>query len=335
MASAGFDIATYHNGANLFCNQCHVMHAGQQHAGGSSGPDPFGPYPQVFTPTSNLLNAADAVTLCLTCHDNQPGIPDVVNTDVNGSADRSAGFFAAVGVSNPNGHNLALGVFAGPGFNQLCSRCHISTGWDVSSGRFSSAAVTCIDCHNPHGINRARNLLWAKNPGNERPFGYYVRPGVTGIARYETDNIGFPAPLANEFRELSNMCKDCHHVRSGQLHVDQDGDGIHEKHPAYDSENGSNGTNKISQGDVKGSTVSAHWVGGTGGGFLHTARLRYLTRGATSFSSSRTFATDNGVFCLTCHKAHENVQSFSLTWDPARSSGGGEGFDQCHNKSDQ
>jgi hypothetical protein len=155
------------------------------------------------------------------------------------------------------------------------------------------------------------------------------------MARYETDNIGFPAPLSNEFRELSNMCKDCHHVMSGQMYVDVDDNGIHEKHPAYDSEYGSNGTNAISQGDAKGSTVSAHWVGGTGGGFLHTARLRYLNRGATDFAGSRTVAADNGVFCLTCHKAHGGDQSFSLTWDPSFGNGGGEGCDQCHNKTDQ
>jgi hypothetical protein len=333
-ASSTFDMGSYHTGASLFCSQCHVMHASESHAGASGVPDPFGPFPRTFTPTANLLKAADPVTLCLTCHDNEAGIPDVVGTDVNGLSNRSAGFFAAIGADNHNGHKIATGVDATPGWNGLCSRCHVGSSFQ-DPGPFSSAAVSCIDCHNPHGNKRARNLQWASDPGNERPFGYYIRPGATGMARYETDNIGFPAPLSNEYRELSNMCKDCHHVMSGQLYVDVDDDGIHEKHPAYDSEYGSNGTNRISQGDVKGSTVSAHWVGGTGGGFLHTPRLRYLSRGATDFASSRTVSANNGVFCLTCHKAHGSDQSFSLTWDPSFNNGGGEGCDQCHNKTDQ
>jgi hypothetical protein len=322
--ATAFDVATYHFGSSLYCSQCHVMHASAQHAV-SSEPDPFGPFPRTFTPNDKLLKAADAVTLCLTCHDNQTGIPDVLGADVNGLADRSAGHFDAVGTDNLKGHKLAVNVEPESGGWELCLRCHFG-------GEFRTAAVTCIDCHNPHGNSRVRNLQWASDPGGERPFGMYVRSGSTGLARYETDNLGFPAPVSNEYREVSNMCKDCHHVMSGQMYVDVDDNGIHEKHPSYDSEYGSNGTNTIAQGDTKGSTSSAHWVAGTGGGFLVTPRVKYLARGATDFATSRTVAASNGVFCLSCHKAHGSDRSFALTWNPG--GGGGEGCDQCHAKTE-
>lgn len=323
-SAAAFDVATYHFGAKLYCSQCHVMHASEQHAV-SSEPDPFGPFPRTFTPAANLLKASDPTTLCVTCHDNQVGIPDVVGADVNGLTDRSAGHFDAIGVDNLYGHKLSTATGSG-----LCSRCHDDIDNDVTqTTNFRTGYVSCIDCHNPHGNARVRNLQLADIPGTERPFGLYSRPGSTGLARYETDNVGFPAPVSNEFREISNMCKPCHHVFSGQMYVDVNDNGIHEKHPSYDSEYGSNGRNTISQGDAKGSTSSAHWVTGTGGGFLYTPRVRYVVRGATDFATSRTVAASNGVFCLSCHKAHGSDRSFALTWDPSI---GGEGCDQCHAK---
>jgi predicted CXXCH cytochrome family protein len=171
-------------------------------------------------------------------------------------------------------------------------------------------------------------VQWASYPGGEYPFGYYIRPGSTGLARYESGNIGYPAPNGANFNaegvELSNMCIDCHH----SIFNNTDVDATHVKHPVYNSEAAARNT--ISQGDANGSTVSSHWISGTGAGFLQTPRVKYVVRGATTFAAATTVAATNGVFCLSCHKAHGSNEPFGLVF---HFTPGGEGCDQCHNKS--
>lgn len=325
-ALAGIDSDTFHDGPTLTCAMCHVMHASQQHPhDDQTQPDPFGAYPQQFLPTEKLLKAPDPVTLCLACHDNVSGVPDVVGIDVNGLTERSAGMFDDPGADNASGHDLETGLATGPGFD-LCIRCHFG-------GTFETAAVSCIDCHNPHGNGRSRNLQWASNPGGEPQFGLFTNSGASGIARYEASNIGYGTTDDDLVREVSNMCLDCHHIFSGAQYIDPDGDGIHNRHPTYDSERSS--PNHISQGDADASTDGAHWEDGTGAGFLSTARLRFVVAGATDFTSTQTVdASTNGVFCLSCHKAHGGNHSFGLLWDPSAGVNG-EGCDQCHNKTAQ
>lgn len=317
---------TFHNGATLFCSQCHIMHASQQHPHeDQTVPDIFGAFPQTFTPTSKLLKANDPVALCLTCHDNVSGIPDVVGADVNGLVERSGGLFDLPGEDNPRGHKLEYGLDVSPGFG-LCMRCHFGS-------TFETASVSCLDCHNPHGNGRPRNLQWASDPGGEPQFGLFENPGAVGMARYERANVGYGTTNDAALREVSNMCIDCHHTFSGGTYTDPDGDGIHQRHPSYDSERSA--PNNIAQGQTEGTTDPVHWEDGTGAGFLVTSRLRFVNNGATDFAATQTIdAGVNGVFCLSCHKAHGSPRAFSLLWDPA-SGVNGEGCDQCHNKTMQ
>ena len=319
-SAAAFDVASYHRGANLFCSQCHTMHASEAHAGLASEP---GSYPRAYTPQPKLLKAADPVTLCLMCHDNQAGMPDVVGTDINALNDRAAGYFGDVDLPNDNGHKIATGIDT----EVLCERCHDAENVHDAAG-FVTASVSCIDCHNPHGNGRPRNVQWASYPGGEYPFGYYIRPGATGLARYESNNVAYPAPNGTNFNaegiEITNMCIDCHHSIFNSTDVDT----THVKHPVYNSEWAQRNT--ISQGDAKGSTVSSHWISGTGAGFLETPRVHYIVRGALTFEAATTVAATNGVFCLSCHKAHGSNEPFGLVF---HATPGGEGCDQCHNKS--
>jgi hypothetical protein len=314
-------LGTYHNGATLRCADCHVMHQSKQHRlEDDPANDPFGGFPQNFSGGANLLKSPDPVALCLACHDGQSGIPDVMGNDVNALTERSAGFFAAVGERNPRGHSLDYGLVTGD--FELCMRCHFG-------GDFTTASATCIDCHNPHGNGRVRNLQWASYPGGEPQFGL-LEATSSGLQKYEAANIAYGTDNTDALREVSNMCIDCHHVFSGDSYIDPDGNGWHNRHPSYESERGS--TNSIAQGGARGTTDPAHWESGSGAGFGATARMRWMANGATNFADAMIVdAASNGVFCLSCHQAHGNDHSFALRWDPTTTPAG-FGCEQCHNR---
>lgn len=311
----------YHNGTTLVCSMCHVMHASEQHSLTSGSADAFGSYPRESVPNKNLLRKADAVALCIACHDGNVGIPDVVGADINGLTDRSAGQFELPSVANPRGHKLDYGLSQDDW--ELCTRCHFG-------GQMPTAAVSCIDCHNPHGNHKARNLQWASWPGGEPDFGLFVSPAATGMSRYEAANIGYGTGNNDALREVTNMCNDCHHVYTGSGYNDPSNEGIHSLHPSYDSER--DDVNYVGQGDGTGTTDGAHWNDGLGAGFVGTARLRFVKTTATNYANSHEIdAATNGVFCLSCHKAHGGDNAFGLRWDPS-SGPGGKGCEQCHNR---
>lgn len=304
----------YHNEATLICSDCHVMHAsaGHDYEGASNA----------YTGTENakLLKASDSTDLCLACHDGMSGVPDVVGPDVNGLTERSAGFFQNPNVSNPNGHTLGTGLVVGD--YELCMRCHFR-------GSYVTAKITCVDCHNPHGNKNARNLQWAGMAGSEPPFGLFVNPSATGMAKYERANVGYGTQDSDMLREVSNMCLDCHHKFSGASYTDPNGDGIHSRHPSYDSERLS--PNNILQGALKGTTDPTHWLDGVGSGFTDTPRVPFVVKGASDFASAtKVDANNNGVFCLSCHKAHGSSHAFGLTYEAPKGTNA-KGCDQCHN----
>lgn len=77
-------------------------------------------------------------------------------------------------------------------------------------------------------------------------------------------------------------------------------------------------------------TDAANWVSG-GAGFT-VSRLPFTVTGAADFASASVVSTTNGVFCLSCHKAHGSENPFSLRWDyGARTATSAAGCQQCHN----
>lgn len=308
----------FHSSADLVCSDCHIVHASQAHgyADGST-PPPTVIIPYAGVANRNLLRTADPVDLCLTCHDGRNFAPDVLSADANGLTQRSAGSFDAPEVVNPMGHDLGRGL-PREGWD-LCFRCHFSSGDQMK--------VTCIDCHNPHGNGIARNLQWASDPGATPQLGLFSNPGATGMSRYEQENVSYGA-VSGDLYEPSNMCLDCHHIFSGQSYIDAGNDGIHERHPTFDSERSS--PNSIRQGEARGSTVPAHWEGGSGSGFQGTSRVRPVVPQAGGYLAARLIdADENGVFCLSCHRAHGSDQPFGLVF-PASGGANAPGCDQCH-----
>ncbi len=313
--------ARYHSGATLLCSDCHASHFSESHdfSGGSVSPtgalngDWLGP----IGPNPYLLKAPTSTELCLSCHDGQTFAPDVVTSDVNGLTQRSAGFFGELGVPTYKGHNLSSNPGGKPGSSELCNRCHFV-------GSMATASVQCIDCHNYHGNSSYRNLWWASAPGSEPPLLAAIAPGATGLARYERGNVGYPAPSAGGWAEVTNMCVDCHHTFFAPWYTQSTSP--YHRHPGVNSESG--GFYPINRTGAH--TDADNWLAG-GAGF-GVPRLPFVVVGATDFASATTVAANNQVFCLTCHKAHGSENPFGLRWDyGSRTATGLDGCQQCHN----
>jgi len=316
----------FHNGADLVCSDCHIMHASMQH---DYGYDDAYTYPLVFdSPSNHLLKAPNALELCLNCHKDYTGIPDVIGSDINGGVMRAAGQLDEPSVPNEHGHNIA------PEPGDLCLRCHFG-------GDFATATVECIDCHAPHGTGYYRNLQWASYPGGEPPIIAFVNPGATGLDKYQASNLRYGSPGSDPgmqtWREVTNICIDCHHTMAdasanGGYYTNPDLDFHWNRHPNANTEWGAYRPISGLPGDPYYSADSANWFDGQGSEFS-VGRLPFLVVEAHDYATAGVVAYDNEVFCLSCHSAHGSEYAFGMRWDPASSDDPirTAGCRQCHN----
>jgi predicted CXXCH cytochrome family protein len=291
----------YHNGPTLVCADCHVtsLHArpaapfASANSAAAAAPDAGSPAAKF----ASNLKTDDVNELCQSCHTGTAGVPDVMGSDINGLAERSAGFFGDSGRDHANGHVL------GP-------------------------ELTCVDCHAPHGNGRARNLRLPSDPGSDAPLGLFVRPEVTGLARYERRNVAYGTLDSRDLREVSALCLECHGNVAGSPGARQAAHGGYLRHPSYDSQAGQ--PNHISDGGSRGSTAAGFWDQGIGTEFEIVSRVPFVTTGAADFlAASEVDAGRNGVFCLSCHSAHGSQFAYGLRWSQTgRDSVAG--CSQCH-----
>jgi hypothetical protein len=149
------------------------------------------------------------------------------------------------------------------------------------------------------------------------------------MAKYQRANVTYGAPAAGDdtWREIINMCIDCHHAfMDGEPPNYTNPDGGHwNRHPGTNTEWGAR--RPINRSGAN--TDPANWEGGSGPEF-DIGRLPFVVSGATDFASAGVVAQDNEVFCLSCHKAHGNTNSFGLLWNPGEPSTPLEATAGCH-----
>lgn len=298
----------YHSGATLFCTDCHVMHASQQHGYDDDGTGSF------TTPvgTNTYLLRDDVNSLCLTCHGGLAGVPDVYGANANAGV-RQAGALNEDGIvldtdyHNGNGHTLGS-TDAAPG------------------GTWSNAAgLGCVDCHNPHGFHplatgteNYRNLQ--SQPGTASSgvlISYATGTNVltadvfqvagsgTPAVHYGVSNVHFNEPSTSQ-SDYATFCMGCHtdfHGSPGAANMGgvAAGSGFDEwiRHPTAGTDIGAVGGDHSSL---------ATW---TGGGKTNWAKVMSASGDWPDNPGASSFA-DNTPSCMTCHKGHGNQNAFGL-----------------------
>ncbi len=188
------------------CESCHGP--GAKHAESANAADIRDP---------GKLAASDADGICLSCHLNQP--TQVGRLESSHMKDQVA--CTACHKVHANGpHGLV--VRAAPDVNKLCASCHLDVWAQFQKPfhhRLPEEAMSCVDCHNPHGtIRPAMTQVFAANEpgcfnchGDKRgPFTFEHAPvRFEGCgACHEPHGSANPRLLVRQ--EVRLVCLECH-----------------------------------------------------------------------------------------------------------------------------
>ena len=335
VATSGVAFAHQHQGADLHCNSCHILHASYNGTMYGTG-GPTNPQGNTGTP---LLKGANINETCLSCHGNNTknycvksatGTAAAPTVDVTTAGTivspykNSAGWFqsdyatAASGV----GHDLKTGA----------SVTAVQGTW--VSGGGAANGMTCTDCHDAHGTSNYCNLqLQPGTAGAPITVGaedsaspdVYVSPTLN---HFDTDAVAFKSPTTPATQGMVAWCEGCHtNITSGNKHPQN----------AAVSTLPDGGANWIA-GTSSGNGFGAHIDdAGTGtGSESGIPRVRFQQAGS-DFTTCSAVGGTNQVFCLTCHKSHGSKYDSGLVWPyvanyPNHPLDQTSGCDQCHNK---
>jgi DmsE family decaheme c-type cytochrome len=188
------------------CESCHGP--GAKHAESASATDIVNP---------SKRKPAEADRNCLQCHLNTPTQAGRIRS---GHAKNQVGCTACHSVHKPG---LGFGRFAPASrINEGCAGCHASVWAQFMrpyKHRLPEAAMSCVDCHNPHGSLRPRSLqtAHANEPGCFRCHGNLRGPFVWEHAPVKLEGCmschephGSANPRMLTRHEVRYVCLECH-----------------------------------------------------------------------------------------------------------------------------
>ena len=188
------------------CESCHGP--GSKHAESASAAD-------IRQPAKLKPAAADA--LCLTCHKNQSTHVGRLNSS-HAKNEVSCTACHAIHKNGPHG----LVARKADEINQQCAACHANVWASFQrpyKHRLPEGAMSCVDCHNPHGsaLPRSIQTTRANEPGCAKCHGDKVGPFPFEHAPVRLEGCGTchePHGSANPRmltrHEVRYVCMECH-----------------------------------------------------------------------------------------------------------------------------
>ncbi len=188
------------------CEACHGP--ASVHASAGEGKD-------ILNPAK--MPAAQADKVCLSCHLNQA---TQVGRIMGPHAKNEVGCTSCHTIHNPAGGTIA--PRKATVVNQLCSKCHTQQWASFQrpyKHRLPEGAMSCVDCHNPHGglLPKALQTVSANEPGclkchgdKRGPYAYEHAPvRLEGcMACHQPHGSSNPRMLTRQ--EVRLVCLECH-----------------------------------------------------------------------------------------------------------------------------
>lgn len=192
-------------GADKSCLGCHKNQA--THAGRISG------------------SHAKVQVACVSCHSIHHAVADS-SVPLFRQSDQGA----SASLANLSLQSTSLASTRATKVNALCSSCHASA-WAAFQRPHSHAlpqgAMSCVDCHNPHGTSRPFGLNSTARTTNSEPGCYKCHADKRGPFAFEHapiriegcnachENHGSANPKMLTRAEVSHLCLECHSNPAG------------------------------------------------------------------------------------------------------------------------
>jgi hypothetical protein len=306
----------HHKNDTLRCADCHVMHYSQQHDYGTAGGSNFQP---IANGPHHYLLRDEVNNLCLSCHDQGGGAPDVLGVNQNNGDIRLGGFLNRLGIEGnaPTGHTLDSTATA-PGSNPA---------WSAEDENGPGVGLECTNCHHQHGYagpdiapgeprNAYRNLR--QDPGNAGFLGGYVSyndglgsrnpqgtyDGTVDVFEraedaYDESDVDWNEP-DNTQSAIAKFCAGCHN----------------DFHGLVGDTNTIGGTGSPAQSFLRHPSGGVN-IGAIGGGHsqlpIYNARLNKV-KVMSEVGVWDPAGSDVTPTCISCHKAHGNGNAFGLIY---------------------
>jgi DmsE family decaheme c-type cytochrome len=152
------------------------------------------------------LRASEVDKTCLACHLNQPAHAGRIQSG-HGKNQVSC---VACHTAHAKGTNIRVKASV----NGLCTQCHVTQKAEFSKShhhKVPEGAMSCVDCHNPHGKSVAKDQTCTNCHGDKRgPFTFEHAPvRLEGCTACHVPH-GSANPKMLTRHEVRNVCLECH-----------------------------------------------------------------------------------------------------------------------------